>query len=202
MHSISPALEPVKIASLRPTQITVGMAEVQVKRREWQTHSSKHGAAYLGHHVVPCVRGPKDNLWLVDHHHLALALHLEGQEEVLVSIIADLAHLTKERFLTFMDNRNWLHPYDEEGKRCTYVALPKSVQKLRDDPYRSLAGMVRGAGGYSKDTTPYAEFLWADYFRDRVSLKASEISDKSLNKALALAHEHDASYLPGWCGTK
>jgi hypothetical protein len=32
----------------------------------------------------------------------------------------------------------------------------------------SLAGELRLAGGYAKDTTPFSEFLWADFLRRRI----------------------------------
>ena len=44
----------------------------------------------------------------------------------------------------------------------------KAVTDLVDDPFRSLAGELRLAGGYAKDTTPFSEFLWADFLRRRM----------------------------------
>jgi hypothetical protein len=46
--------------------------------------------------------------------------------------------------------------------------LPKTVAGLIDDPFRSLAGELRRAGGFAKDTTPFSEFLWTDFLRRRV----------------------------------
>ena len=56
--------------------------------------------------------------YLIDHHHLVRALHDEGVTHVLVNIIADLSRLKKQPFWTVMDSRNWLHPFDAEGKMC------------------------------------------------------------------------------------
>lgn len=199
---IEPLLKPVEIMSLRPTQMTVGMAEVERKRHSWTKRADTDGASFLGNHMIPCVIGPKETMWVVDHHHLALSLHLEGVKHVLVSTVADLSKLDKTTFMTFMDNRNWLHPYDADGKRCDPDDLPKKVTKLVDDPYRSLAGEVREAGGYAKDTTPFAEFLWADFYRRRLSLKAGKaIPEEVITKALVLAHSAKADYLPGWSGS-
>jgi len=56
-------------------------------------------------------------------------------------------------------------------------------------------------GGYSKDMTPFSEFLWADFLRGRIRRKAIEKDfDTALAKALKLAKSQDAAYLPGWCG--
>jgi hypothetical protein len=196
-----PILNPVPIDELKPTQITVGFREVEQKRKEWRARSTMAAGAYLGRHMVPTVLGPKGRHYLIDHHHLALALHLERAKDVLVTVEADLSALSKTGFWTYMDNRAWCHLYDAEGKRRGFDDIPASLSKLTDDPYRSLAGELRGVGGYAKDTTPFSEFLWADFLRSRVRRKAIESEfPKSLAKALKLAKSKDASYLPGWCG--
>jgi hypothetical protein len=196
-----PVLHPVAIGDLRPTQMTVGYREVAEKQREWRERSDKHAGEYLGRHMIPVVRGPKGRPYVVDHHHLAMALHQEKQSEVLVTVMADLSALPKTAFWTFMDNRAWCHPYDAKGARRGFDAIPKTIAELADDPYRSLAGELRRAGGFAKDTTPFSEFLWADFLRARV--RAKQIHDRfsaALEKAMALARSESASYLPGWCG--
>ena len=56
-------------------------------------------------------------------------------------------------------------------------------------------------GGFAKDTTPFSEFLWADFLRRRISRKSVDDNfAKALEKSLALAKSKDAVYLPGWCG--
>jgi hypothetical protein len=79
--------------------------------------------------------------------------------------------------------------------------IPTSIARLIDDPYRSLAGNLRHVGGYAKDTTPFSEFLWADFLRSRIKRKAIEKDfAAALKKALNMAKSDDANYLPGWCG--
>jgi hypothetical protein len=100
-----------------------------------------------------------------------------------------------------MDNRSWMHPFDAEGVRRHYKDIPKSITELVDDPFRSLAGELRRAGGYAKDTTPFSEFLWADFMRRRMKRKLVERDfDRAVEKALQLAKTPEANYLPGWCG--
>jgi hypothetical protein len=100
-----------------------------------------------------------------------------------------------------MDNRDWTHPFDADGRRRPYSDMPKAVDKLIDDPYRSLAGELRRAGGFAKDPTPFSEFLCADFLRRRMKRKVVETNfDAALEKALQLAKSIDANYLPGWCG--
>ena len=200
-QEFEPLLHPVAITALRPTQMTVGMREVAQKRAEWHKIAERSGPEFLGRHMLPVVRGPKQKLYLVDNHHLARALHEEKVSEVLVSVLADLSKLEKTEFWSFMDSRNWLHTFDAKGERRLYADLPKSIGKLVDDPYRSLAGDLREAGGYSKDTTPYSEFLWADFLRRRIDRKEVETDfEGAVNKALELSHLAEANHLPGWCG--
>ena len=200
-HAPSPTLHTVSISDLRPTQMTVGMREVEEKRKAWRGLDIKKSAGFLGRHMIPVVRGPKDRLYVVDHHHLARALHDEGVEEVLTSTLADLRTLDKDEFWRFLDNRGWMHPFDADGVRQSRSELPKTVADLKDDPYRSLAGELRFAGGYAKDATPFSEFLWADALRRRVDAKtAKNDPETALEEALAFAKSAAASYLPGWCG--
>ena len=79
--------------------------------------------------------------------------------------------------------------------------IPATIAKLKDDPYRSLAGELRHAGGYAKDLTPFSEFLWADFLRTRIKPKAiADDFDKALDRSLKLAKSKEAAFLPGWCG--
>jgi hypothetical protein len=198
--SWEPELIPVRIKDLRPTQLTVGLREVERKRRRWRDQGDS-GGEYLGRHMIPVILGPKRRSYLIDHHHLARALHDEGQKEVLTTVAADLSRLGQDAFWVFLDNRGWLHPFDERGKRRDYSAIPKQVGKLTDDPFRSLAGAVREAGGYAKETMPFSDFIWADYFRRRI--KTTHVDRKfeqTVAAAVSLARSRDASFMPGWCG--
>jgi hypothetical protein len=196
-----PMLVTVAITDLRPTQITVGMREVAAKRKHWREKAEKKGGKFLGKHMIPVILGSKKRNYVIDHHHLALALHEEGVKEVAVTVIANLSMLEPESFWFVMDSRNWTHPFDDMGRRRNYKDLPKSVTGLIDDPFRSLAGELRRTGGYAKDETPFSEFIWADFLRRRVKRKLVERDfDRALEKALQLAKSMDANYLPGWCG--
>jgi hypothetical protein len=196
-----PILSPVPITELRPTQVTVGFREVDEKRKAWRERSDRKGSSYLGHHMIPVVAGPKDRYYVTDHHHMARALHEEGVKDILVNVIADLRILDKDSFWVVMDCHGWCHPYDAEGVRQHFSDIPTKVADLVDDPFRSLAGELRRAGGYAKDVTPFSEFLWADFLRRRIKRKAVEKDfETALKDALTFAKGQDANYLPGWCG--
>jgi hypothetical protein len=197
-----PILKPVPILSLRPTQMTVGMREVKEKRKRWRAHkSAKKRAELLGRHMIPVVQGPDLRYYVVDHHHLARALHDEGVKDVLVSVIGDLTMVRPDAFWAVMDHKRWVYPYDARGERRYFKDIPKTVAELKDDPFRSLAGELRRAGGFAKDTTPFSEFLWADFLRRKMPRKSVQADfAKALQKGLAFVTSKDAIYLPGWCG--
>lgn len=195
-----PLLTPVPIRSLRPTQLTVGLIEVQEKRKQWDKLGDEK-PTFLGQHMIPVVIGPKGRPYVIDHHHLARALHDEGQKSVLIQPIANLKSLSQEHFWRFLDNKGWLHPFDKDGRRRPYTEIPKKIGQLEDDPFRSLAGAVRNAGGYAKETTPFMEFIWADYFRSNFGTRDLRNRWKrTLGEAVALARAHEAHFMPGWCG--
>jgi len=196
-----PVLTTVAIDELRPTQITVGMQEVIAKRKHWRETKATKIGEFLGKHTIPVILGPKHRHYVIDHHHLARALHDEGVKELAVTAIANLSSLDADAFWVVLDNRSWMHPFDDQGRRRHYRDIPKSVKDLIDDPFRSLAGELRRAGGFAKDTTPFSEFLWADFLRRRMKRKLVEQDfDRAVEQALELAKSTDANYLPGWCG--
>lgn len=191
----------VPITDLRPTQMTVGLREVALKRAQWRAADGKARVRLLRRHVLPAVLGPKNRPYIVDHHHFARALLEEEAGLVAIYVLADLSHLPKRNFWTYLDNSAWCHAYDRHGRRRDLHAIPKRLGKLRDDPFRSLAGELIRRGGCAKSGKPFAEFLWADHLRHRVdpAMVASNY-DAAVGQALQLARLDDAKSLPGWCG--
>lgn len=191
----------VDITSLRPTQITVGLAEVAKKRSEWHDLGKKDRNKRLKQQWFPSVLGPKGRYYITDHHHLGLALLEEGIESAWVTVQRDYSWLDPDRFWRVMDFHQLTHPYDENGNRLEYSAIPKDITQLRNDPYRSLAGFVRVAGGYAKDSAPFTEFLWADFFRPQISVDLiTQTPKQAVEQAVGLARGSEARYLPGWTG--
>ncbi len=196
----APLSHPVDIAGLKPTQMTVGFREVETRAARLKK-GGQDGGKLIYKHVIPVVKGPKEKYYVIDHHHLCRAMLLAGSKQVSVTVVLNLARLEKDAFWVFMDNRGLVHPFDDEGKRCDYKDIPKSIEDMTDDPFRSLAGALRCKGGYAKDTTPFSEFLWADFLRRRFNRKDVEKDfDATLEAAFEVAKTHGADHLPGWCG--
>ncbi len=195
----NPALVRTKLAQLRPTQFSVGYAEVEFKAAEWKKLKKKQRHQELESHVFPAVLGLEGAYYIVDHHHLGIALIEQGLKEVWVAKLDDLSWLEPAIFWRTMEFRAWTHPYDHRGRRRDYAEMPKKLTKLQNDPYRSLAGLVRLAGGYAKDQAPFSEFLWADFFRPRIGARLiAEQQARATSMAVKLARSRAARYLPGW----
>jgi hypothetical protein len=111
----------------------------EAKREHWRAENAKKGEKFLGKHMIPVILGPKHRHYVIDHHHLARALHDEGVKNVAVTVIANLSKLDRDTFWFVMDCHDLTHTF-VDGRRRPYSDLPKSVDKLIDDPFRSLAG--------------------------------------------------------------
>ena len=153
--------------------------------------------------MVPTIVGLGGAHYLIDHHHLARALYESGVASVFVTVVADLSRLDRRPFLEH-DGFPWLDASVRRPRAAApFSDLPRTVKSMEDDPYRSLAGELRAIGGFAKNSTPFSEFLWADFLRPRIKLKAIKADfNAALARALALSKTPDADYLPGWCGPK
>jgi hypothetical protein len=188
-------------ARLRPTQMTVGLAEVAIKRREWAALDKKERREALQQQVFPAVLGLKQRYYIIDHHHLGLALIEEHVHHVWIAVQDDLSWLTPDVFWRVMEFRAWAHPFDARGLRRDCREIPRRLTQLHDDPYRSLANRVHAAGGYAKSVLPFAEFMWADFFRARISAgKVRRRAPLAVREGVKLARSASARYLPGWAG--
>jgi hypothetical protein len=197
----NPSLCRAQLKRLRPTQLSVGYAEVELKARQWARLEKKERKLQLEHHVFPAVLGPGKDFYIVDHHHLGIALLDEGIVDVFVATLDDMSWLEPAVFWRTMEFRAWSHPYDNRGQRRDFRDMPQRLTQLKDDPYRSLAGLVRNAGGVAKDQAPFVEFLWADFFRPLVAARLIKNEPRrATREGVRLARSGAARYLPGWTG--
>lgn len=194
-------LHRVEIHRLRPTQITVGMIEVEDKRTKLEQLDKEEQQKFLSDRPIPAVWGPDDRLYITDHHHLGRAASEAGIDRGFFLVEEDFSKLPIAQFWPKMSAACWAHPIDELGKRRPFTEIPNHLEKLRDDPYRSLACYVRNLGGFDKTPTAYAEFLWADFYRSRVVIGPTRADfDEAVQRALGLAASASAASLPGYKG--
>jgi hypothetical protein len=187
------------VIELKPTQFSLGMKEVEKKAHKLKHMSSKELDEYLEAHPVPVVVSPTQELYLVDHHHLARASWEAGVRKLVTKVQADLSHLNKDEFWKILVDSHWAYLYDQFGNGPHAPdKLPDDVRCLADDPYRSLAWAVREEGGYEKTHHPFAEFKWAAFFREKISFGHGEHEFRdALKRALDLCRSHHVVHLPG-----
>jgi hypothetical protein len=181
------------------------MLQVKSKRRQIRALEKRPGelVEFVLENPILVVLGPADRRYVIDRHHLALALTRENFETVPMRIEADFSRLTIKPFWKRMQARKFVHPINARGRRKPISDLPKDLDDLVDDPYRSLAGFVREAGKYRKRPAPYVEFVWADFYRKHISKKlVRDDFDKALAKAKRLSTSKAAARLPGYIGPK
>jgi hypothetical protein len=197
--------EPVPLAEIRPTQVAVGMRVVEAKRQKIQRHaaSARKLRRFLEKRPVPAVLGPDEDYYIIDHHHLSLALWRSEVDEVFVRVVGDLSDMPKNAFLHAMAGLGWLHAYDAHGRKISPTQLPATLDQLQSDRYRDLAWSVRKAGGFKKTQVPFSEFAWANFFRQRVPATVlSRDFELAHEQAMRLARSLDARHLPGnVCGS-
>ena len=183
----------IKVHRLHPTQITVGMAEVLEKKTQLAELHSDRLRDFLADHPMPAVEGPDDKLYITDHHHLARAIVDAKLPSGFFLVEADFSALALDQFWLAMARNSWVHPYDEHGVLLTFADIPNKVDNLKDDPYRSVAGFVRNAGGYQKTAAAFAEFQWANFLRARVAIDLVQGSFTiAVDQGIALAHSEPA----------
>ena len=193
------------LLDLRPCQFVLGMKEVENKIVLIQKLKGQRLKAYLDDHVIPVVIGPKQDMFIVDHHHFARAcweLRLEGYS---VRVMEDLSELDVSAFWNKMVKRGWTYLHDQFGLGPhDPSALPADIRCLADDPYRSLAWEMIDRGAILKHKLPFFEFQWAAYLRLNLPLRLHSKSDfkKAIELATTLSTSKSADHLPGFVGNK
>lgn len=194
-------LHEVEIHRLRPTQVTVGLIEVHDKRARLEGMKKHEQKAFLLDHPIPAVWGPDGKLYITDHHHLGRAASEAGIDTGFFAVEDDFSKVSIAQFWPKMSAANWAHPIDQNGKPVSFGMIPDHLEKLIDDPYRSLAGYVRDAGAYDKSPAAFCEFQWADFFRPRVTIGPTRADFlRAVAEAVKLAASPEAARLPGYKG--
>ena len=190
----------VAISALHPTQLAIGYWEIDQRAKQVLHKKPKKLVEYMEEHVGQIVIGPGGEPYIIDRHHLAFLMQRTRLSATIPVIVeANFSNLTMDNFWKEMAARKWVYLYDGHGKGPLDTRLlPKKIQDLEDDPFRSLAWAVREQGGYDKTDEPFAEFQWADFFRNRLIISADSPIDRILPEALKMCHSAAAHGLPGF----
>lgn len=180
---------------LHPAQAAVGYAAVERKHQsDYTSEPQAQAKMKQPDSYLPFVLGPKGVPYLVDSHHTISALEVSGHHQVQVTMkkICDWSHLSLDQFFTAMKDHNFMNGTDRSPDKCLPVpvdvaeAIPSKIADLKDDPWRSLAAMVRKVEnrdicpkgqktclrGYARECqsdgqmTPFFEFRWAHFMNE------------------------------------
>jgi len=192
---------------LHPTQFTVGKKAVKEKIKKIEKLYKKDAlAAYRRQKIIPLVLGKNETLYMYDRHHTALAFFaaaIPTREKFLYGNIQhNLEHLNLQEFWQEMENNNLAYFFDNGGRRPARE-IPSQIRLLTDDPYRSLAWILREKGHIIKQAIPFMEFRWADFFRaNNILLVPNNKKQwkRATKIAIQLAHSPAAAHLPGFAG--
>jgi hypothetical protein len=189
----------ILIDDLRPTQLTLGLADVARRAKKMALLRASELNVLLKKKSIPYVVGPKKEIYIVDHHHLCRALWIIDKKKALLGEeLADWSDLDNKQFWKKMDSSGYCWAIDSHGHRRPYSAIPKHIRELTDNVWRSLARAVRGRAFTNQDT-PFQEFIWGDYFRtfmsERLIKQDFELAQKV---ATSISHLKEAEDLPGF----
>ena len=194
----------VPVASLQPTQMCVGLAEVRNRLADFREDSDKQRLRYLKGKPVPLVRSAGGDHWMVDRHHRLRALvELDPQAEAFGYVVLQLDSDDRKSVLHELAQRGWLYLYDGRGLGpLPPTSLPSRLLDLQDDPYRSLVWKLKKEGCLDPEPLiPFHEFRWGAWLRRRpLPPFSSSRLEPALPTARALVRSRAASHLAGWKG--
>lgn len=202
-QSDTPLIE-LPVASLRPTQLCVGMAEVRSRQNDFQAEDRGERRRYLGTKPVPLVRSGAGEVWMVDRHHrLRALLELDPAATAFGYVVLDLPSDDRAVVLDDLRGRGWLYLYDGRGLGPLPASvLPPQLLGLQDDPFRSLVWRLKKEGVIEPaPLIPFHEFRWGAWLRSRSLPPFSSAQlQPALPAARTLARSTAASHLAGWKG--
>jgi hypothetical protein len=80
------------------------------------------------------------------------------------AVLGDYSNYGEKDLWKLLQNSCWVNLITETSQAIYYKIIPNTVGDLSDNPYRTLAWLVRKKNGYCKTEVPFAEFKWATFF--------------------------------------
>jgi hypothetical protein len=196
----------IDVMRLHPTQFVVGMKEVREKVKKIE-EKSKEGKLHkvIEEHKIPAIIGLNKTYYIVDHHHFAVALHLANimpeDKQAIVVVEQDWSEHSSREFWRRMIASNFVYLFNEKDDHpLSPIDLPKTVEGLKDDPYRSLVHEIIELGDLSKEGVDpdFFEFKWAEFFREKMKTPFNAVlTEAGIHEACHLVKSDDAKEIFG-----
>ncbi len=202
-QEVGPRARILSLDDMHPTQEELGLVNLAEKAEMIDRMVRQNATAfdqpstlvdYLRKNPIPVVSW-KGDLYVIDHHHLVLALSKKGIRWFYAEIVDIPPDLDPDRLALIQSG--------------THI----SWHTMRDNPYRSLASLIRNLGFIHKTGRPHEEFQWAGFFKDYFEnqqhsplapgmLLDFDERDSILKTAIPLAGSPAAAHLPGFVEAK
>jgi hypothetical protein len=199
-------LHRIAVASLQPTQLCVGLAEIRSRQNDFREETAEQRLRYLATKPVPMARSRSGELWMIDRHHRLRALvELAPEAEAYGYVALQLEVDGREAVLAQLQARGWLYLHDGRGNGpLPPASLPTHLAELQDDPYRSLVWKLKKERLIDPvPLIPFHEFRWGAWLRSRSLPPFSSMAlEPALPAARALVRSRAAAHLAGWTGDR
>ena len=188
---------------LHPTQPSLSFREVDWRTGILNGMSQEQVAANVRTNPPQVIIGPGGVAYLTDAHHTMRAIldSKHADKRVCGVIVQNWSVLSEDAFWARMQATHNVYLRDGQDQRITPAQLPASLRDSQSDPYRGLTWMVGSRGGFTaRSDVFFQEFYWGEYFRKHIRWNDADDAEfeDAVQRALKLAHEPDASKLPGY----
>ena len=188
---------------LHPTQPSLSFREVDWRTGILNGMSQEQVAANVRTNPPQVIIGPGGVAYLTDAHHTMRAIldSKHADKRVCGVIVQNWSDLSEDAFWARMQATHNVYLRDGQDQRITPAQLPASLRDSQSDPYRGLTWMVGSRGGFTaRSDVFFQEFYWGEYFRKHIRWNDADDAEfeDAVQRALKLAHEPDASKLPGF----
>ena len=188
---------------LHPTQPSLSFREVDWRTGILNGMSQEQVAANVRTNPPQVIIGPGGVAYLTDAHHTMRAIldSKHADKRVCGVIVQNWSDLSEDAFWARMQATHNVYLRDGQDQRITPAQLPASLRDSQSDPYRGLTWMVGYRGGFTaRSDVFFQEFYWGEYFRKHIRWNDADDAEfeDAVQRALKLAHEPDASKLPGF----
>ena len=188
---------------LHPTQPSLSFREVDWRTGILNGMSQEQVAANVRTNPPQVIIGPGGVAYLTDAHHTMRGIldSKHADKRVCGVIVQNWSDLSEDAFWARMQATHNVYLRDGQDQRITPAQLPASLRDSQSDPYRGLTWMVGSRGGFTaRSDVFFQEFYWGEYFRKHIRWNDADDAEfeDAVQRALKLAHEPDASKLPGY----
>lgn len=184
---------------LAPTQASIGGFEVMLKADRFKLMSSTAISGYLREKEskgkpVLVVKGLRRYFVVDGHHTLSAILKASQPRELDIALHSDFSDAkTEDEFWQRMSQEGLLY------ERCLGVQVsphdfPDKMLELVDDPFRSIAWLIRKMGAFEDLRQPYQEFRIADFLREHMAFSPLDFHEfeTACVRAYELMRSHEA----------